>query len=302
MWFKNVRAYRLTSPLDLNPEQLEQQLQSQRFSPCGKSQALAMGWVAPLGENTEALVHAAAGRFLLCLRREEKLLPASVVREQLTEKISGVEREEARKVYRKEKLRLKDEIIQDCLPRAFSRSSLIYAYFDTSRNWLFVDSASAARAEELINTLRECIGTLPLVLPRVNQSPAAAMSSWLLHRNLPSDFLLKNDCDMRDPGEEGGVVRCRGIELSGEEVDIHLQAGKQVVRLAVQWDEKLSLVLAEDLCLRRLRFADELVAENDDLPEADPLARLDADFALMSNVVSELQERVIELFGGEASK
>ena len=55
MWFKNVRAYRLTSPLDLNPEQLEQQLQSQRFSPCGKSQALAMGWVAPLGENTEAL-------------------------------------------------------------------------------------------------------------------------------------------------------------------------------------------------------------------------------------------------------
>jgi len=128
------------------------------------------------------------------------------------------------------------------------------------------------------------------------------MSSWLLHRNLPSDLVLQSDCDMRDPGEEGGVVRCRGIELSGEEVDIHLQAGKQVVRLAVDWDEKLRLLLGEDLCLRRLRFADELVAENDDLPEADPLARLDADFVLMSNVVSELQDRVIELFGGEATE
>jgi recombination associated protein RdgC len=286
----------------MSAEQLEHQLAGDRFSPCGKVQALSMGWVAPLGEDTEALVHAAAGRYLLCLRREEKLLPSSVVREQLADKVSQIEQEEARKVYRKEKLRLKDEIVQDCLPRAFTRSSLIYAYFDTSRNWLFVDTASAARAEELINTLRESVGTLPLVLPRVNQSPAAAMSSWLLHRNLPSDLELKSDCDMRDPGEEGGVVRCRGIELSGEEVDIHLQAGKQVVRLAVQWDEKLQLILSEDLVLRRLKFADELVAENDDLPEADPLARLDADFALMSDVVSELQERVIELFGGEASE
>jgi len=168
MWFKNVRAYRLTAPLDLGAEQLEQQLQAQIFSPCAKSQALSMGWVPPLGDDKEALVHAAAGRYLLCLRREEKLLPASVVREQLADKIEQIEQEEARKVYRKEKLRLKDEIIQDCLPRAFTRSSRIYAYFDTGRNWLFVDSASAARAEELINTLRECIGTLPLVLPRVN--------------------------------------------------------------------------------------------------------------------------------------
>jgi recombination associated protein RdgC len=107
---------------------------------------------------------------------------------------------------------------------------------------------------------------------------------------------------MKDPGEEGGVVRCRGIELSGEEVDIHLQAGKQIVRLALQWQEKLNLVLGEDLCLRRLRFSDELLAENEDMPEADKLARMDADFALMSDAVSELQDRVISLFGGEATE
>ena len=82
---------------------------------------------------------------------------------------------------------------------------------------------------------------------------------------------------------------------------MHLQAGKQVARLAVEWDEKLQLLLAEDLVLRRLKFADELVAENDELAEGDPLARLDADFALMSDVVSGLQDRVVELFGGEAA-
>ena len=302
MWFKNVRAYRLTSPLELSPEQLQTQMQNSLFQPCGKSQPLGMGWTPALGENTEMLVHAAAGRYLICMRREEKLLPASVVREQLAEKVGEIEQEEARKVYRKERLNLKEEIVQDCLPRAFSRMSNIHAYIDTRTNWMFVNSASAARAEELINLLRECTGSFPLLLPRVNQSPAAAMSSWVLQRNLPEDFSLLHDCDMKDPGEEGGVVRCRGIELSGEEVDIHLQAGKQIVRLALQWQEKLNLVLGEDLCLRRLRFSDELVAENDDLPEADELARMDADFALMSDAISELQDRVISLFGGEATE
>ena len=302
MWFKNARAYRITNPLTLSPEQLEQQMANASFQPCGKSQPLSLGWTPPLGEDTEVLVHAAAGRYLICMRREEKLLPASVVREQAAERISQIEQEEARKVYRKERLHLKEEVIQDCLPRAFSRSSLVYAYIDTRQNWLFVDSASAGRAEELVNLLRECIGSFPLLLPRVNQSPAAAMTSWVLHRNLPEDFSLQTDCEMRDPGEEGGVVRCRGVELCGEEVDIHLQAGKQLVRLALGWKEKLELVLAEDLCLRRLRFADELVAENDDLPEADVKARLDADFVLMSEVITELQERVIGLFGGEASE
>jgi recombination associated protein RdgC len=302
MWFKNIRAYRLTSPFDLSPEQLAEQMQSALFRPCAKSQASSQGWVPPLGEETEALTHAAAGRILICMRREEKILPASVVREQVADRVREIEREEARKVYRKEKLRLKDEITQDCLPRAFSRSSTVHAYIDPQANWLFVDSTSATRAEELVTLLRECIGTLPLLLPRVNQSPAAAMTGWVLHRNLPEDFALQQDCEMKDPGEDGGVVRCKGIELAGEETDIHLQAGKQVVKLAVQWDEKVSLILAEDLCLRRLRFVDELVAENDDLAEGDPLARMDADFLLMSDVVTELQDRVITLFGGESSE
>jgi recombination associated protein RdgC len=302
MWFKNVRAYRLTSPFTLTAEQLHELLQSHTYTPCGKTQPLGMGWVSPLGGDSESLVLAGGGRLLLCVRREEKLLPATVVREQLAEKVEQIEQAEGRKVYRKERLGMKDEIIQDCLPRAFSRSVMIYAYIDTRANWLFVDSSSAARAEEVINLLRESVGTLPLLLPQVNHAPAAVMTGWLQHRNIPEGFELAREVELREPSEEGGVVRCKGVELAGEEVDVHLDAGKQVVKLALQWDEKVQLVLAEDMCLRRLRFADELVAENEDLQDADPAARVDADFALMSGVITELQERLIDLFGGEAAE
>ncbi|MCB1731441.1 MAG: recombination-associated protein RdgC, partial [Halieaceae bacterium] len=38
MWFKNIRAYRLTIPFALSPEQLAEQLGPREFQPCAKSQ------------------------------------------------------------------------------------------------------------------------------------------------------------------------------------------------------------------------------------------------------------------------
>lgn len=301
MWFKNLRAYRLTTPFHLSPEQLDQQLRQRSFEPCARSQPLSLGWAPPLGEESGSLVHAAGGRLLLRMKREEKLLPAAVVREQLEERIADIQTAQGRKVYRKERLSLKDEIVQDCLPRAFSRSSHVHAILDTRANWVFVDAASAARAEELLNLLRECIGSFPLLLPQVNSAPATTMTGWLLHGTLPEDLVLGEECELREPGEEGGVVRCRGVDLLSEEVETHLHAGKQVARLSLAWDERLSLVLAEDLVLRRLKFSDELMKENEEIPEADVAARLDADFALMSSALSELQARLMALFGGEVA-
>ncbi len=300
MWFKNIRAYRLTQPFSLTAEQLGALLAPRIFTPCAKSQALAVGWVPPLEGQSQEMVHAAAGRLLLKMKREEKVLPAAVVREQVRERIAVIESEQGRKVYRRERLSLQDEIVQDCLPRAFSRTGHVHAYLDVKANWLFVDAASAARAEELLTLLRECIGSLPLLLPQVNQAPTAVMTAWLSQHSLPDDFVLGQECELRDPGEEGGVVRCRGVDLLSEEVETHLHAGKQVARLSLHWDERLSLVLSEDLCLRRLRFTDELMKENEDIPEADQAARLDADFALMADAITSLQQRVLALFGGEA--
>ncbi len=56
MWFKNIRAYRLTKPFDLSPEALGEKLAPRSFVPCAKSQAAAFGWVPPLGEESGELV------------------------------------------------------------------------------------------------------------------------------------------------------------------------------------------------------------------------------------------------------
>lgn len=302
MWFKNVRSYWLTQDFPLSAEELHDKLNDQAFTPCSPAQPLSVGFVPPLGGDSEMLVHAAQGRLLLCLKREEKILPASVIREQLEDKIEHIETEEARKVYRKERLTLKDEITIDLLPRAFSRNSRTFAIIDTKERAIFIDAASAARAEDLLSLLREALGSLPVVLPEVNQAPKAVMTGWITGNKLPQDFELGQDCELREPGDEGSVVRCRGVELSSEEVQGHLDAGREISRIAVSWDERVSLLIAEDLVLRRLKFTEELMKENEDLAEADDAARIDADFALLSSTLAELHKRLFALFGGRAQE
>lgn len=299
MWFKNLRAYRMTRGIELSAEALEEKLQGRLFRPCTPAQPLSVGWVPALGEGSDLLVHSADGRLMLCLRREEKILPSSVVRDLLQERIEGIEAQQGRKVYRKEKLSLKDEVVQDCLPRAFSRHSELRMIIDDQARWVFVDSSSAPRAEEALNLLRECIGTFPVLPPQTAHAPAAAMSSWLTQASLPEDLELRDECELKDMGEDAATVRCKGVDLYSDEVRQHLQGTMQVVRLALGWKEQLRFVLGDDLCLRRMKFADALVKENDELMDEDRLARLDADFALMAPALTALQDRLISLFGGE---
>lgn len=299
MWFKNLRAYRMTRPFELTAEQLEEQLAERLFRPCTPAQPLAVGWVPALGEGSELLVHAAEGRFLLRLRREEKILPPAVVRDLLKERIAGIEAQQGRKVYRREKLSLKDDIVQDCLPRAFSRHGDFCLLIDPKTRWVLVDSSSAGRAEEGLNLLRECIGTFPVIPATSAHAPAAAMSNWLLQSSLPDDFTLRDECELKESGETPAVLRCKGIDLLSEEIRQHLQGGMQVSRIALDWREQLQFVLGDDLCVRRIKFADALVKENDELMDEDPLARLDADFVLMAPALSALQDRLLALFGGE---
>ncbi|MDP5052390.1 MAG: recombination-associated protein RdgC, partial [Congregibacter sp.] len=147
MWFKNLRAYRMTRGLELSAEQLEDKLASRGFKTCTPSQSLSTGWVPGLGEGAQTLVHSAGGRLMLCLRREEKILPPSVVRDLVKERVEAIEAQQGRKVYRKEKLSLKDEVVQDCMPRAFSRHAELRLIIDPQARWVLVDSASASRAD-----------------------------------------------------------------------------------------------------------------------------------------------------------
>jgi len=299
MWFKNLAIYRLTEAFQLSSSELEEKLDSMRFTPCAGGSQFSYGWTAPLGRNSEQLTHSANGMIMLCATKEEKVLPASVINEMVADKVTEKEEQEARKLSKKERADIKEEIIFDLLPRAFSFSKRTFAYIDPKGGWLVVDAASAKKAEELISFLRKNLGSLPLIPVSSKEKPVTVMTQWLINNESPSDILVEDECELRAPEEAGGIIRCKRQNLAAPEVKNHLDTGKQAIKLALSWSERLSFVLDENLAVKRLKFL-ELVQEQVDATDTDDeQAQFDVDFTIMTQEFSKFLPRLLNLFGGE---
>ncbi|MBB5322843.1 recombination-associated protein RdgC [Marinobacter oulmenensis] len=300
MWFRNARVFRFTKPFDISAEALEEQLQEDAFKPCGPQETMRQGWVPPLGKHGEQLVHSANGCHLIALRKEEKILPGPVVKEAVEERAEAIETDQGRKVRRKEKDEIKEQVMLEMLPQAFSRNRRCYAYLSPKDGLLVVDAGSSKQAEDLASTLRKSLGSLPVRPPAVEQSPAFTFTGWLNETvEHPTTIELGSECELKDPSEDGGVVRCKGLDLKADEIRNHLDAGMQVTRLALTWDDSLSFVLDEELGIRRLKFGETLQDQLDEVDKDDAVAKFDAAFTLMTLELSRMIPGLLEALGGE---
>ena len=300
MWFRNARVFRFTKPFDISAEELEEKLQADAFKPCGPQETSRQGWVPPLGKHGEQLVHSAGGYHLIALRKEEKIIPGSVVKEAVEEKAEAIEIDQGRKVRRKEKDEIKEQVMLEMLPQAFSKNRRSFAYLAPKDGVLVVDAGSAKQAEDLASTLRKSLGSLPVRPPAVEQAPAFTFTGWLNETiDLPGQVVLGNECELKDPSEDGGVVRCKGLDLKADEIRNHLDAGMQVTKLSLTWDDNVSFVLDEELGIRRLKFGETLQDQLDDVDADDAAAKFDAAFTLMTLELSRLIPGLLEAMGGE---
>nr|WP_314876212.1 recombination-associated protein RdgC [uncultured Pseudomonas sp.] len=299
MWFKNLLTYRLTQEVPFEPEALETALASKPARPCASQELTTYGFVAPFGKGEDApLVHVSGEYLLIAARKEERILPSSVVNDAVKEKIEEIETEQMRKVYKKERDQIKDEIIQAFLPRAFIRRSMIFAAIAPRQGLILVNSASAKRAEDLLSTLREVMGSLPVRPVTVKAAPSATMTEWVTSQAAP-DFHVLDECELRDTHEDGGIVRCKRQDLKSDEIQLHLGNGKVVTQLALAWQDKLSFVLDDKTVIKRLKFEELLQeqAEQDGGEEAQQ--QFDASFLLMMMTFKEFLPALFEALGGE---
>jgi recombination associated protein RdgC len=300
MWFKNITLFRLTEPFTLSANELEEKLAAMRYRPCGAQEETSLGWVAPAG-NQEILVHAANGHLMLCANLEKKLLPANVIREKLDERVEEIEIQENRKLAKKEKSQLKDELVFDLLAKAFSYSQKTYAYLDPKNGWLVINTGSTKGAEDVLTLLRKSLGSFPAKPISTANNPVNVMTDWLLSQSTPNDITVEDECELRAPEDEGGIIRCKRHDLSLPEIQNHLNSGKEAVKLAINWEDRVVFILDQHLAIKRLRFLDLILDQlQDETGFEDEIARFDIEFTIMTAELEKLITRLIEIFGGEA--
>jgi recombination associated protein RdgC len=217
------------------------------------------------------------------------------------EKILDAEDLQGRKLSKKERTAIKEEVCFELLPKAFTFSRKTYAYIDSKNGWLIVDSASAKKAEDLLSHLRKCLGSLPVVPPVTANKPVVVMTQWLSGEEAPADIKIEDECELRAPEQEGGIVRCKRHDLALPEIKNHLDTGKQVIKLALSWDDRLAFVVDENLSIKRLRFLDLIQEQVADTTDFDDTEQFDAEFSIMSLELANFLPRLMALFGGEKS-
>ena len=300
MWFRSLLIYRITQAIDLAAEALEVALASKPARPCESQELTTYGFAAPLGKGPNApLVHAVEGMLLIRARKEERMLPGSVVRDALKEKVDEIEETQMRKVFKKERDQLKDEIVQAFLPRAFTRNASTYAAIDPAAGLIYVDATSPKRAEDLLSTLRECLGSLPIRPVSVKIAPTATLTDWLKQQSAAEGFFVLDECDLRDTHEDGGSIAAKHQDLTSEEIQLHLSTGKQATKLSLAWQDKLSFVLDDKLQIKRLRFEDLLTDQAEQDGGDDALSQQSASFFLMMRTFREFVPELLTALGGE---
>lgn len=296
MWFKNLKVFRLTSPWNLTGEQLDACLARYAFNNGNDLSMQSIGWVPP--RDGGGLSHTVNRQILLTLRVEKKLLPASVINQVAKARAQEIEEQQGFKPGRKQMKEIKERVTDELLPRAFNLYRDTRVWIDTVNNWLVIDAAASAKADELIGMLVKTFDPLPLENLHVVQSPASAMTGWLSSDEPPSSFTLDQDTELRASGENRGAVRYVKQSIDTEEARRHIQSGKQCTRLAMTWSDRVSFILTESLDIKRLAPLD-VINEGTVTAIQNEEERFDSDLMLMTGELAKLLADLVEALGGE---
>ncbi len=261
------------------------------------------------------LVEVIAGRYLLlCYSVIKRQISSAGIKRKLEQRVAQIERSQLRKVYKKERDSLKDDIIAAVLPTALMVQTSYYVIIDTLSQRIFVASASLKTAEDALSLLREALGSLPVAVLRTRLSPVTVMTDWVKKTQpMPEDTFLLEAAILEEvdgPGKAGVAY----IDLDEEGVKALLnEGGRQVTKLAVglldQNGEQLcAATIDAKLLMRKVWFstyAQDQVDERCQAQEGDEdlaaarRAELEASMLIGLDAVNQLADKLIEAFGGQ---
>lgn len=295
MWFKNLKVFRLSN-WALSADELAERLEKAAHKPIGAGEMQSIGWAQP--RDGEGFVHALDGQLLISLRAEQKLLPASVVNQVAKAKAQEIEEQQGYKPGRKQMKEIKERVTDELLPKAFSSYRDTRAWIDTKNHWLVIDASSSTKSDEVLGMLAKAVDPFPVAPLYVEQSPAAAMTNWLIDDEPPANFSIDQDSELSSTSESRAAVRYVRQSIEIDDVRKHVQAGKQCTRLALTWADRVSFVLTEGLDIKRVTPLDVL-RENQDSVAQNDAEQFDSDFALMTGELARLIDCLVDALGGE---
>ena len=262
---------------------------------------------SPLDEDDRQFANAPDGRPSNLIHLElvtwERQVPSWEVRRRLAQKVEKIELNEQRKIYKKERDQLKDDVVQEILATALVKPTFLQALILPSDHLILVDTPSAKKAEMLLSMLREALGSLPVRQLKVRLEPSVSMTEWLRDKRAPYGFSLLDGVIMED--DHSGKVGMVHQDITDDVVDEHLSHGLMATKLAIAYGN-MSFLLeqstsASAFLIRKIHHADlvadQFYANNGD--SCDPITEHNGLHLLQAASLRSMLTDLVEALGGE---
>lgn len=290
MWFNNalIYHYEIENELDLATH-----LAEERLNPCPPHARFIYGWLPAFQDE---LSHEVAGAAMICLGKEERILPRGVINRLLEDKVKTLEEQQGRILKRAEKAQLAEDLEFELLPKSFCVQKRLPALFDTVSKRLIVNSASDNQASQVTSLLRKSIPGLQLEPLFHHENLAVRFAEWITNpQSLPPSFQLASDCLLFSQSDEKKRVTCKGYELPADEVITLLSQGLVAAELSLIWNERIQFTLTQDLTFKRLKSLDYLIDEfNETRQLEEEYLQRDAALTLLSGELKSLTDDLLK--------
>jgi recombination associated protein RdgC len=290
MWFNNILVYQYTlqDGFDLNSALSEESLK-----PCPPHARFIYGWLPAINHE---LIQEVAGSIMICMGKEERILPRGVINKMLQERIEQIEVQHGRTVKRAEKAQIAEDLEFELLPKSFCVQKRLPALLDTLNNRLFINTSSANQASQLTSLLRKSVPGLSIEPLAINQNLAVCFAEWIRNpEQLPEDFQLASDCLLFSLDDEKKRVHCKGYELPADEILTLLSEGMATAELSLIWKERIQFTLTQEFVLKRIKSLDYLVDEINEICDLEEDQRQDAALTLLGGELRELTGSLLNL-------
>lgn len=282
--FRNVRLYRFDSGWPKSEEALSEALQSAAFKPCGPLTERSSGWIPIDADVSHSLGRRVNGADLIRMRSQSRVLPPAVINEELELRIEDYQARMKEAPSPREKRRMKAEARDELMPKAMLKSDKIYGYVDLKEKIIGIDAAQATAAERFLRRLSAAIN-LADVRPLQFRKPIGDLLKQIFLGNAPANFAVGRECRMQDAADTASVVAWRNFDLSDSSIRSHVAEGMRLTHLAIEYDNVLACVIDENGIISKVRI---LGMDDDPSDELEPIARMDAEFVLITGTLRAL--------------
>ena len=294
--FRNVRFFRLDGEWPASDEALSNELEKAGFVPCGPFTERSSGWEPVDADTSDSLARRVNGADLMRLRSQSRVMPHAVVKEELEARIAEYRERTGEAPTAREKRRMKAEARDELLPKSMLKSDRVWGYVDVSAKVLGIDAAQDAAAERFLRRLQASCDRVN-IKPLEYKQPFDDLLTQVFLGGAPNQFALGRECRMQDAADTGSLVRWTNFDLSDRSIRDHVAHGMRLTHLELVYENIMRFVLSDKGAITKLKF----VGMDDDIDDhKDPLARLDAEFVLLSGTLRKLLGDVKKTLGGLA--